>query len=746
MSKHQMCQSCKGTGLGLPSQGGCVDCGGSGYLWAKTDKPNDFPTMPGDPPEGPPPAGDDEYVDADDRLPEVSSDEVRDLTREELAADAGKREGEQCDHPTVVVQVQSQEPSATCTFSTKCNEQSDERGTDTPTFLAQQLAQLPVVALRKYPLTDEQQAIVDAVLTEQVLVIEAGAGAGKTSTLLAVSEALPGRGQYTAFNASLVAESKGKFDLSRTPCNTVHSMAFRSEGYRFKHRLNGPRTRGSEVAAMLRLSEVTVKGVDGKDKVLSTGLLAGVVARAVKKFTQSADKVVDVQHFGKLAGLADDEQQEAVTRYLLPFARKMWEDQADPDGRMPYNADCYVKVWELQGAEISGDYLLIDERQDLSMVQISIAKQQEVRGMKVVLVGDAAQAIYGWRGCADAAAAFPNAKRLCLSMSFRFGPVIAEVANSILSHLQVRSPLVMKGHDKIPSRLGTLASPDCVLCRTNGGAVQTVLTAIGQGKRPHLIGGGADVLAFVRASRDLKSGKRTEHPELACFDSWGEVEAYAKTEDGEDLKVMVKLIKDFGVESILKALNNMPDEKDADLVVSTAHKSKGREWDRVKLCGDFKPLSKMDDEEIRLLYVAATRAKLVLDVESCPPFCGGGQREDACDAGDGEDEWKERRRQPVVDLTEARRLSRSIQVDEAFATGTPPPVQAPAPKQEPKRDARDEGNTWAKLKGGGWGVRGLPGQKGAVKVVRRNGSTSTETLGKQVWVGDGVALYEVVSK
>jgi superfamily I DNA/RNA helicase len=57
-------------------------------------------------------------------------------------------------------------------------------------------------------------------------------------------------------------------------------------------------------------------------------------------------------------------------------------------------------------------------------------------------------------------------------------------------------------------------------------------------------------------------------------------------------------------------------EEDADVTVSTAHKAKGREWDAVQLAGDFPEPEKQGDEELRLLYVACTRAKRELDIEA----------------------------------------------------------------------------------------------------------------------------------
>ena len=64
------------------------------------------------------------------------------------------------------------------------------------------------------------------------------------------------------------------------------------------------------------------------------------------------------------------------------------------------------------------------------------------------------------------------------------------------------------------------------------------------------------------------------------------------------------------------------EEADADIVISTAFKAKGREWDNVKLADDFLP-SKGEDEdgpkieraEARVFYVALTRGRRAVDVD-----------------------------------------------------------------------------------------------------------------------------------
>lgn len=595
-----------------------------------------------------------------------------------------------------------------------------------------------------YTPTEEQEAILAAARQPGLtcLVVAAGAGAGKTSTLKMLEETLPGRGQYTAFNSSLVAESRSKFKRAR--CNTTHSLAFGAVGRRYAHRLGGQRILSSEVARILGITALTLEmpaeapGAPPRKKTLSPGNLASMVTGAIKRFCQSADAEVQLGHIRRPAGVdyAVDgvtvyTNSDRVREYLLPFARAAWADLANPDGKLPFTHDCYVKVWQLGKGQdapvISADYILLDESQDSAPVLLDIIKRQKAL---VVLVGDDNQRIYEWRGAVNAMAAFPNAPRRLLSQSFRFGQGVADVANSILAGLDEPTDLVMKGLATVPSRVylpdETPAPPaNCVLCRTNAAAVGTVLSAMGEGKRPHLIGGGAEVVKFVKAARDLQAGRGTSHPDLCCFESWTEVQAFVKEEDGEDLKTMVKLIDEFRPEPILKALEGMPKEEDADLIVCTAHKSKGREWDVVRLAGDFPPVSKMDDADRRLLYVAATRARLGLDLSVCPPFITGVDKETG-----------EVIRPITVRFTTPR------PTDGATPQTSTPVATEPSAPATPKQHTPATSFGWGRY-AGEWVVRGPKGASGSVTVNRKDGSISTEMLGAVVKSYPEADLYRV---
>lgn len=473
--------------------------------------------------------------------------------------------------------------------------------------------------------TAEQEQAISLYRTGDDLVIEAGAGTGKTSTLNLLAEDDPkATVQYIAFNKAIVAEAGEKFPRN-VRANTAHSLAYRAivaPNRALKARLNGNRQTAREVAEILGVKAVTINGVPQ-----SREFIAARVLETVQRFCQSADLELDRRHAPYIDGIDEPTEDgkrtwknndELANNVLLPFARKAWADLQSPDGELRYGHDHYLKAWHLSGPRIDAEVILFDEAQDANPVIAAIVSAQ--KGAQRIFVGDSQQAIYEFTGAINALAGFDADHRTFLSQSFRFGPAIAEVANTVLSLLD--ADLRLTGFDAIDSTVGIGEQDDAILCRTNAKAVEVVLELQAQDRKPHLVGDGEQIIAFARAAQDLQQGKRTKHPELACFPDWEAVKDYvANDSNGSDLKLNVSLVERFGAYPIIDALSGLYSEKQADVVVSTAHKAKGREWGSVRLADDFVLVNEETGEgpsaaELRLLYVAVTRAKVRLDWSS----------------------------------------------------------------------------------------------------------------------------------
>lgn len=471
---------------------------------------------------------------------------------------------------------------------------------------------------RGFAPTSEQLHALELFATGNSLAIEAGAGTGKTSTLILLAESTDRRGQYIAFNKAIVAEAGAKMP-GNVACSTAHSLAYRAVGAKYGDRLRqSRRMRSIDIAAKLDVRPIKLK-MDEGTKVIGAGFLGGLVMSAITRFCQSADPEPTRKHVPYIEGIdpitdgvRSFGNNNIVAKALEPALAKAWADLTSLHGDLPFRHDHYLKLWQLSDPKIAADFILFDEAQDANPVMVAIVAAQT--HAQLVWVGDSQQQIYTFTGAVNALAHVPADSKAFLTQSFRFGHAIANEANQILERLEAELRVV--GTDSIRSIVAPVSEPDAVLCRTNAAAVREVLQRQKAGQRVALVGGGDEVVRFAKAARELMDDGHTDHPELACFESWGEVETYVlEDEQGGELRLMVKLVDDFGVETILAALDRMIREADADVIVSTAHKSKGREWESVQLAGDFPPGTTSRDE-LRLLYVAITRAKRNLDIEA----------------------------------------------------------------------------------------------------------------------------------
>ncbi|UNO42678.1 UvrD-helicase domain-containing protein [Streptomyces sp. MST-110588] len=499
--------------------------------------------------------------------------------------------------------------------------------------------------------TAEQIAATEAFRAGDHLVIQAGAGTGKTTTLSMLAHCTRPRrperghgqppygqqgqppppdppeemrhGRYLAFNRTIARDAARRFP-PQVACGTAHALAYAAVGKRYRHRLSAPRRAGWKTGEALGIDAGMSVRI-GARKVTSRAL-SFTALRTVTRFCQSADESITAQHVPRLRGAESDASHAQLAQLVLPYAHKAWADlRRTEQGVVRFEHDHYLKMWALDKPVIAADFLLLDEAQDTNPVveQVFVAQRGHAQ---LVLVGDSAQAIYGWRGARDVMTGF-DGRQLSLSQSFRFGPALAEEANRWLSVID--APIRLNGSPLLTTEVGATPDADAVVCRSNAGAMVEVIRLLEKGRRVALVGGGGTLGALARAAHDLRSGCRTSHPELLLFDSWEELREYAERDpSGRDLLPLVQLVDDHGTEAVLEALGKLVDEGAAEVTVSTAHRAKGREWPTVRIAEDFtapddldevgedgQPLpGPIDPDEARLAYVAVTRARLRLDV------------------------------------------------------------------------------------------------------------------------------------
>jgi superfamily I DNA/RNA helicase len=269
-----------------------------------------------------------------------------------------------------------------------------------------------------------------------------------------------------------------------------------------------------------------------------------------------------------------------------------------------------------------------------------------------VYCGDTYQSIYEWRGAIDALSLVNVDEALWLTQSFRFGDEIAQVANNFLNLLD--SPAKVRGLPSMVSTVGEVVDPAAILCRTNYGVIVSLTEAQSAGQRAALLGNvREDLQAFARGCARLMEGQRTGHPELAPFKDWQAALKWATDEEesASDIAMRIRLVNSIGALKLLRTLDDVVEEDEADVIVSTAHRAKGREWDSVRLAGDYKHPADMSEDELKLTYVSVTRARRELDISNLPTANGEPPRLFQNQLGGSQVASRPKRQRPPINST-----------------------------------------------------------------------------------------------
>ncbi|MNQ75774.1 ATP-dependent DNA helicase Rep [compost metagenome] len=212
-----------------------------------------------------------------------------------------------------------------------------------------------------------------------------------------------------------------------------------------------------------------------------------------------------------------------------------------------------------------------------------------------------------------------------LTTSFRFGPEVAAEARMVLS-LKSDGGMDLKGwegkqsdvYDILPAELDNEVR--CHLYRTNAALIQDGVDYILRGKKVALEMDTKDYIAMLKSVVALRFGdmKNVKHEEVVPYPSWKHLKEELE-HIGGDIARIARLVSEGQHMNVLRALENYKKPDYPDLILTTAHKAKGREFEIVVLADDFPEVHDkagefigLEDTEANLLYVGLTRAMRVL--------------------------------------------------------------------------------------------------------------------------------------
>lgn len=482
-------------------------------------------------------------------------------------------------------------------------------------------------------LTQEQTNIINSIGD---IKINAVAGSGKTTTVIeyAKKQSSSSRILYLAFNKSVRLEAVQKFrekGLTNVTVETAHSLAYKNTIFQHKYVVRQQAYKTHELVDMLDL-----KG-DGEN------LAEYVIANHINKFVAyfcNSDKA-KVQELNYLDLVTDEKAKIFVTtfyKYIEAKTRLLLSKMNS--SKIEITHDFYLKKFQLSNPTLNYDYILFDEGQDASSTMLDIFLKQPATK---VIVGDTHQQIYGWRYAVNSLEKV-DFKTFHLSTSFRFSQDIANLGMEVLnwkSNLTDYEHLPIKGEGKT-----TKHTTKAVLARTNLGLLLQAIEYVTEKKIPQQIYFEGNINSYTYADEgaslydvlDLNNGKKGKIRDklIKKMRNLNELEGYVKKTEDVQLGLMIEIVRKYGnrIPSLIKKIKDQHvahDEKEhADMIFSTVHRSKGMEYDTVKIVNDFISEEKVEKlrnnqtkvnvdpskiiEEINLLYVAVTRTKNIIHI------------------------------------------------------------------------------------------------------------------------------------
>ncbi|HDX9112748.1 TPA: ATP-dependent helicase [Klebsiella michiganensis] len=474
--------------------------------------------------------------------------------------------------------------------------------------------------------TPEQNAIIE--WQGNQLVVNAFAGTGKTTTLVQFAQAnQDSKMLYLAYNRAIRDEAEQKFPFN-VECKTSHQLAWSHFGRHFRNRLT----------ANLRITDVARK-LNTRHWPLAR--LARLALTGLNTFLCSAEPEPGIIHLP-----AEDERHGLSADKILGAVQVLWYEVSRTESDFPITHDVYLKLFQLSGPGLASkwDTILFDEAQDANPVTSAFVLSQPCR---VVLVGDRYQQIYRFRG-ADNALSSPRleqADRLWLTTSFRFGPAVAEMANVLLAMSGEEMIVTGSGEDdEVVMHLPAEIPHYCVLSRTVSGVIGAALSASLQEKKVFWVGGiegykTEELEDLYWFSADMP--ERMQSPRLRQdYRDFEEYCSIAKATQDVEMNQAIRLLDEyFPLPQKLAIMRRqvVTHEKDAQVTVSTAHRSKGLEWEVVVLNEDFcditDPLLSAEErqDETNLLYVAVTRARKTLVLNELMLCMKAGEEQKDCE-------------------------------------------------------------------------------------------------------------------
>lgn len=483
--------------------------------------------------------------------------------------------------------------------------------------------------------TQEQQDIIQAALeTRDNILINALAGAAKTTTLELICRALPVQPILSlAFNKRIATEMTKRLP-GHVACHTLNAIGHRVWMQSIPRRLVVDTKKSYNIlkgivdALPRQEKREAYDSFSGLLKIVSAAKLAGYIPSGtpVGKPLIEADTFWEENvSFG--GWIEPDETDLDLARGLVDRVLKESITQSY-QGLIDFDDQIYMSTL-FGGTFPRYGLVLVDEAQDLSALNHAMLEKLVVG--RLIAVGDPYQSIYAFRGAMTTSMATLQAKfnmrPMGLSISFRCPRAIVERARFRAPHMlypewakegRVDDRTSYSERENRSTWDNTII-PDgaAIVCRNNAPLFRLAFALIRSGRGVSIVG--SDIgPSLVKALRKLGPETLNEEQTYDAIDRW-EKEKLQKAkgkatvkDKAECLRVFVSVGRSLAgaiayAESIFRS--------QGPIQLLSGHKSKGLEWDHVfhldpgRIPSPYCVSDEEIDQEYNVRYVIETRAK-----------------------------------------------------------------------------------------------------------------------------------------
>lgn len=487
----------------------------------------------------------------------------------------------------------------------------------------------------KFTPTKEQKTIFNYIENrDENILIQAYAGAGKTTTIVHALNYLPKDKSimFLAFNKHIQEELKTKVP-EYVKCYTTYGLGNSAIKRKYGNKIQFDEFKIDKIinkkSKNWKLHEQFKENDDIYQYILKIKKLTNL-CRLTLTFKPEFITFLSQKHDVNLT------KSEDIKRVLKVLDEATLDRKTYDFTDMIYLPAVDNSIWMFPQ-----DYVIVDEVQDTNRCQYKIIekilRKDKVTGKtigRLILVGDPKQSIYSFNGSGDDMfeyyKKFPNIKILPLSYSFRCGKNIIAKANEIVPEIKALDSAI-DGVVRNGDILNEVNEGDFVLCRTTMPLIKLFFQLLIKKKKAIIRGSdiGLNLIELIGNINNINTLKYYWENKLNNMINEikkdgvinpDEHSGYVTLEDKVNaLLFLAKLSSN--IDDLKSKINTIFTDNVKGVVLSTIHKAKGLEADRVFIIRpDLIPLPNTRgwqlNQEKNLEYVAYTRAKkeLIIDV------------------------------------------------------------------------------------------------------------------------------------